>query len=89
MSAVFVALQASIDPADRAVAASGLFLVIPVGTVIGMALSSAAMISMLRHSLVPRLVELGLSGSQVAEVRCLDNTLIWEIHRNLLTTIMI
>lgn len=68
MSAVFVALQASIDPSDRAVAASGLFLVMPVGAIIGMALSSAAMLSVLRRTLIPRLVELGLNGLQVAEV---------------------
>lgn len=68
MSAVFVALQASIDPSDRAVAASGLFLVMPVGAIIGMALSSAAMLSVLRRTLIPRLMKLGLNGLQVAEV---------------------
>ncbi|EMR69783.1 putative multidrug resistance protein [Eutypa lata UCREL1] len=68
MSAVFVALQASIDPSDRAVAASGLFLVMPVGAIIGMALSSAAMLSVLRRTLIPRLVELGLNGLQISEV---------------------
>lgn len=68
MSAVFVALQASIDPSDRAVSASGLFLVMPVGAIIGMALSSAAMLSVLRRTLIPRLMELGLNGLQISEV---------------------
>ncbi|KAK7755662.1 hypothetical protein SLS62_002273 [Diatrype stigma] len=68
MSAVFIALQASIDPADKAVAASGLFLTMPIGTILGMALTSAATLSVLRRTLAPRLFELGLNGSQVKEV---------------------
>lgn len=77
MNAVFIALQASIDPADKAVAASGLFLTMPIGTILGMALTSAAMLSVLRRTLAPRLFELGLNGSQVKEVgHGLNDTLI-------------
>jgi hypothetical protein len=67
-SAVFIALQASINPADKAAATSALFLMTPIGTIVGMAMSSALMIGALRRTLFERLVDLGFGFDYIQEV---------------------
>lgn len=58
-SAHFIGLQAAIDPAHMAIAASCLYLASSVGMVAGMAGSSAVLQEMLRRGLDHRLDDLG------------------------------
>ncbi|KAI5927578.1 major facilitator superfamily domain-containing protein [Camillea tinctor] len=67
-TAVFIALQASIDPSDKAVAASGLFLAGPIGSILGMAASNVVMSTVLPNHLRDRLLDLGLSRKDLEEV---------------------
>ncbi|KAH6648635.1 major facilitator superfamily transporter [Truncatella angustata] len=67
-SALFVALQASIDPKDRAPATSALFLVGPTGATVGMAIGSALIVRGLRNGLFARLTALGLNPSHIHEI---------------------
>jgi hypothetical protein len=67
-SALFVALQASIDPKDRASATSALLLVGPTGSTVGIAVGSALIIAGLRNGLSARLTELGLSADHIQKV---------------------
>ncbi|KAK9771493.1 putative Major facilitator superfamily transporter [Seiridium cardinale] len=67
-SALFVALQASIDPKDKASATSALFLVGPTGATVGMAVGSALIVGGLRNGLLARLPQLGLSADHIQEV---------------------
>lgn len=67
-SALFVALQASIDPRDRASATSGLFLAGPTGATVGVAIGSALIVAGVRNGLLVRLTELGLSAGAIQEV---------------------
>src|SRR5688572_18364428 len=60
-SAVFIAVQASIDPLDKAAGISGFFLATQIGTVLGMAAVSALMIGGLRQTLTTRLLAQGVS----------------------------
>ncbi|KXJ93599.1 major facilitator superfamily domain-containing protein [Microdochium bolleyi] len=68
LSAAFIALQAVIEPEDKAVASSVLFLALPVGSVLGIALSSAATVSGMRSALLHRLIQLGLKRTNAAEI---------------------
>lgn len=67
-TAAFTALQASINPADKVPAISALYLIIPMGTTIGLAIASALMTFGLRKGLLARLVALGLSSSDIQQV---------------------
>lgn len=58
-SALFIFLQAAIDPAHMAIAASALYLASSVGMVAGMAGASAVLQEMLRRGLDHRLDDLG------------------------------
>ncbi|KAI1335280.1 MFS general substrate transporter [Xylariaceae sp. FL0016] len=68
MSAVFVALNAVVEPAHKAVVSSGLYLAIPVGMALGVATSSAVMLEVLQNTLRARLEELGLVSEEIAEI---------------------
>lgn len=67
-SAIFISIQAAVDPSLAAVATAALFLSTSVGMVAGMAGVSAAMQAMLRRGLDNRLDSLGFSGVRKAEV---------------------
>ncbi|KAM0545589.1 hypothetical protein ACHAPJ_011289 [Fusarium lateritium] len=67
-SAAFIALQASIDPKDKAAAASGIFLSVTLGAVVGMASTSATIQGFLRHDVQQNLTQLGMSQSAIDEV---------------------
>ncbi|KAI0125632.1 major facilitator superfamily domain-containing protein [Xylariales sp. AK1849] len=67
-SAIFIALQTSIDPVDKAAATSALFLTSPVGAMTGMAVTSSVMVTGFRKGLSTRLAKLGLNGSRIQEV---------------------
>lgn len=67
-SAVFISLQASISPQDRAIAASGLFLSFPVGSILGMAGSSAIIMAILKGVAQAKLKGLGLDAPAIQEV---------------------
>jgi hypothetical protein len=69
---VFIAIQRSIDPKDKAPGISGFFLSTQVGTVIGNAVVSAAMVGGLKQSLRASLIALGISPPQVNEVSRVD-----------------
>ncbi|KAF4435582.1 multidrug resistance [Fusarium acutatum] len=67
-SAAFIALQASIDPKDKAAASSGIFLAVTLGSVVGMAGTSAAIQGFLRHDIQQNLSGLGTSQHFIDEV---------------------
>ncbi|KAF5232520.1 hypothetical protein FANTH_12937 [Fusarium anthophilum] len=67
-SAAFIALQASIDPKDKAAASSGIFLAVTLGSVVGMAGTSAAIQGLLRHDIQQSLSHLGKSQHFIDEV---------------------
>ncbi|KAI0520684.1 major facilitator superfamily transporter [Xylaria bambusicola] len=67
-SAVFIAIQTSIDPKDKAPGISGFFLATQVGTVIGTSAVSALMIGGLQQSLRARLIAQGLSQPELNEI---------------------
>jgi MFS family permease len=60
-SALFISLQAAVDPSHMAVAASSMYLASSVGFVIGMAANAAVLQEMLSRGLDRRLIALGLS----------------------------
>ncbi|KAI2606648.1 MFS general substrate transporter [Hypoxylon sp. NC1633] len=68
LNAVFVALQAAIDPADKAMAASGLYLTIPVGSIVGMAACTAVMQAIMPADLASRLRDLGIKGVEAEKI---------------------
>lgn len=68
MNAVFVALQAVIDPRDKAAAASGLFTFIPIGSILGMASCNAVMQAIMPVDLALRLRALGVDGVEAEKV---------------------
>ncbi|KAI1083054.1 major facilitator superfamily domain-containing protein [Whalleya microplaca] len=68
LTAVFIALQASIDPTDKAVAASGLYLTMPVGSILGMASCNAVMQTVMPRDLTLRLYALGIGQSEAQEI---------------------
>ncbi|KAI3325331.1 MFS general substrate transporter [Xylariaceae sp. AK1471] len=67
-SAVFIAIQASIDPADKAAGISGFFLATQIGTVLGMAAVSALMIGGLQQTLRARLIAEGVEQFALDEI---------------------
>ncbi|KAJ3535826.1 hypothetical protein NM208_g6975 [Fusarium decemcellulare] len=67
-SAAFIALQASIDPKDKAAAASGLFMTITLGAIVGMAATSATIQGVLRHEIHLKLTQIGMSQANINEV---------------------
>lgn len=67
-SAVFIAIQASIDPENKAAGISGFFLATQIGTVIGMAAVSALMIGGLRQTLAARLIAQGVATNEMSEI---------------------
>ncbi|KAM5364543.1 hypothetical protein ACJA88_012981 [Fusarium oxysporum] len=67
-SAAFIALQASIDPKDKAAASSGIFLAVTLGSVVGMAGTSATIQGLLRHDIQQNLSDLGKSQRFIDEV---------------------
>lgn len=67
-SAAFIALQASIDPKDKAAASSGIFLSVTLGSVVGMAGTSAAIQGLLRHDIQQNLSDLGKSQHFIDDV---------------------
>ncbi|KAI0146708.1 major facilitator superfamily domain-containing protein [Pestalotiopsis sp. NC0098] len=66
-TAVFIALQASIDAKDRGSATSALFLIGPMAVTIVMAIGSALIVAGLRDGLLVRLTALGLSDDSIQE----------------------
>lgn len=68
LSAVFIALQAAIDPKDKAVAISGLFLSSPIGSILGMAAGNAMMQAIMPVDLASRLRNLGIEGNEAEKV---------------------
>ncbi|KAI1491860.1 major facilitator superfamily domain-containing protein [Biscogniauxia mediterranea] len=67
-TAVFIALQSSIDPSDKAVAASGLYLAATIGSMVGMAASNMALSTVLPSHLRMRLHELGLDVIDIEKI---------------------
>ncbi|KAF5653743.1 major facilitator family transporter [Fusarium heterosporum] len=67
-SAAFIALQASIEPKDKAAAASGIFLSGTLGAVVGMAGTSATIQGLLRHDIEKNLGQMGMSRGAINEV---------------------
>lgn len=68
LNAVFVALQAAIDPKDKATAISGLYLSIPIGSILGMAACNAVMQAVTPVDLASRLRDLGIDGIEAEQV---------------------
>ncbi|KAJ4217459.1 hypothetical protein NW759_008765 [Fusarium solani] len=67
-SAGFISLQSSIDPKDKAAAAAGLFMTTTLGTIIGMAGTSAIIQGYLRYSVQLDLTRLGMSQAEISEI---------------------
>lgn len=67
-STLFICVQASIDPAHSAVAASALYLASSIGAVLGMASSSAVLQGSLRVILDRKLDEGGFHGNSKQKV---------------------
>ncbi|OTA93847.1 hypothetical protein M434DRAFT_21204 [Hypoxylon sp. CO27-5] len=68
LNAVFVALQAAINPMDKAVAASGLYLSIPIGSILGMAASNAVIQGVMPVYLASRLRDLGIEATEAERI---------------------
>ncbi|KAI0378093.1 MFS general substrate transporter [Hypomontagnella monticulosa] len=68
LNAVFVALQAAINPKDKAVAASGLYLSMPVGSILGMAAGNTVMQAIIPVELASRLRSLGIEGTEADQI---------------------
>ncbi|KAK6954810.1 hypothetical protein Daesc_004779 [Daldinia eschscholtzii] len=66
-NAVFIALQAAINPVDKAMATSGLYLSAPVGSILGMAACNAVMQTTMPIELASRLRELGVEKTEAEE----------------------
>ncbi|OTB13597.1 hypothetical protein K445DRAFT_64214, partial [Daldinia sp. EC12] len=67
-NAVFIALQAAINPADKAMATSGLYLSAPVGSILGMAACNAVMQTTMPIELASKLRELGVEKAEAEEI---------------------
>ncbi|KAI1799453.1 MFS general substrate transporter [Daldinia bambusicola] len=67
-NAVFVALQAAINPADKAMATSGLYLSAPVGSILGMAACNAVMQTTMPVELASNLRKLGVEKAEAEEI---------------------
>jgi hypothetical protein len=67
-SAVFISLQAVVDPAHMAPAISFMYLSVTMSVTIGMPLANAVMQTVLRARLDSRLPALGLTSDEVRKV---------------------
>lgn len=67
-STIFIAVQAAIDPKDKATVISGFFLATQIGMVLGMAAVSALMMAGLQQTLRPRLIAEGVSKLKIDKV---------------------
>ncbi|KAI3317826.1 MFS general substrate transporter [Xylariaceae sp. AK1471] len=67
-SAVFVSINAVVEPAHKAVVTSGLQLAIPIGMLLGVASSSAVMLDVLQKALDQKLFDIGLSLENRTEI---------------------
>lgn len=67
-SAVFVSINAVVDPAHKAVATSGLQLSMPIGMLLGVTSASAVMLDVLQRVLDKKLLQFGLSLESRSEV---------------------
>ncbi|KAI0391453.1 major facilitator superfamily transporter [Xylariaceae sp. FL0594] len=67
-SAVFVCLNAVVEPAHKAVVVSGLQLTFPIGMLLGVTASSAAMFGLLPSTLEKKLLEIGLPPETRSEI---------------------
>jgi hypothetical protein len=67
-TSIFVSLNAIVDPSYKAVAASGLYLSMPVGMIAGIAVTSAIMLEVMQMHLHEGLVRLGLGVAERQEV---------------------
>ncbi|CAJ2501266.1 Uu.00g041190.m01.CDS01 [Anthostomella pinea] len=68
VSAVFILLQVAIDPSDKAAAVSGLYLAIPVGSILGMAASNTVMSLVMPQDLTLRLLDLGFDEVGIKKI---------------------
>lgn len=73
LSAVFIAVQASVDKSQVAPAISALYLASGFGTVVGLAAVSATFQAGLRSTLEARLMDMHLGQELRSEVCCLLN----------------
>lgn len=73
-TAVFVNINAIVEPAHKAVAASGLFLSMPIGMIAGIAVTSALMLEVMKQQLDESLVKLGLRLVERQEVSPVPRT---------------
>ncbi|KAH6652139.1 major facilitator superfamily domain-containing protein [Truncatella angustata] len=67
-TAVVVSLNAIVEPAHKAVAASGLFLSLPIGMITGIAITSALMLEIMQQQLDKSLIKLGLGSADRQEI---------------------
>ncbi|KAI1856112.1 hypothetical protein JX265_011827 [Neoarthrinium moseri] len=67
-TAIFVSLNAVTEPSHKAVAASGLFLSMPIGMITGIAVTSALMLEVMQKQLDDGLVKLGLNLAARLEI---------------------
>ncbi|KAI1384976.1 MFS general substrate transporter [Hypoxylon trugodes] len=67
-TATFVALQTAINPADKAVAISGLYLSVPIGSILGMATCNTVMQAVMPVDLASRLRGLGIEGEEAEQI---------------------
>lgn len=67
-SVLFIALQASINSADKAVATSAYFLGNPFGNILGIAAASALIVAALHNNLQSRLMELGINKEDIQNI---------------------
>lgn len=67
-SAVFVSLNAVVEPVHKAVVTSGIQLAIPIGMLLGVTAGSAVMLDVIQRVLDKRLFEIGLDLESRTEV---------------------
>ncbi|KAI0535383.1 major facilitator superfamily transporter [Xylaria digitata] len=67
-SAIFVSINAVVDPAHKAVATSGLQLAVPIGMLLGVTAGSAVMLDIVQKVLNEKLLEIGLSLESRTEI---------------------
>lgn len=67
-TAVFVGINAIVDPSHKAVVVSGLFLSLSVGMITGVAATSALMLEVMQKHLDNNLMELGLNAAERLDV---------------------
>ncbi|ETS79763.1 hypothetical protein PFICI_09616 [Pestalotiopsis fici W106-1] len=67
-TAVFVAINAIVDPSHKAVVVSGLFLSVSVGMITGVAATSALMLEVMQKHLDKNLVNLGLEVAERLDI---------------------